>query len=127
MENIINWLKGFPQWQDALYVDHLEHTPGSCGLFPQGVQVLGRKTDILGGERLHLRSSYQLRRVTTPGMDNAQWLLQLQKWVLEQNRSGSAPSLGENTRWSVENGKLTPGKQPDTGIYTLELMAQYWE
>lgn len=130
MEQIINWLQTFPKWKDTLYIDHIEPQAGCSGLFPKGEQLLKRKTDILGNERLQLRSSYELRRVTHRGTDNlmyAQWLQQLQQWILEQSRSGKAPSLGENTQWVAQNGRLSQSNMTGSGVYTLELTAQYWK
>ena len=128
MEEIINWLQSFPGWQDGLFIDNIPMQTGHCGLYPLGIRVLSRKSDILGGEKLHLQSSYQLRRITTRGQQNlpqAKWLQQLQNWVLEQSRAGLAPRLGENTLWSVRDGRLEKDRQPGVGIYTLTLIAEY--
>ena len=130
MDQIIKWLQTFPQWHDTLYVDHIEPHPGCSGLYPKGDQLLKRQSDILGNDRLQLRTTYELRRVTPRGSDNlmyAQWLQQLQQWVWEQSRSGMAPSLGENTQWVAQKGRLSQSNMTGSGVYTLELVAQYWK
>ena len=128
MEEITNWLRSFPGWQDELFVDYIPAHTGVCGLYPMGIRVLSRKNDILGSEKLRLQSSYQLRRVTSGSQQNlpqAIWLQQLQNWVLEQSRAGLAPRLGGDTQWSVKDGKLEKDRQPGVGIYSLTLVAEY--
>lgn len=128
MEEIMNWLRSFPGWQDELFVDYIPEYTGVCGLYPMGIRVLSRKNDILGSEKLRLQSSYQLRRVTSRSQQNlpqAIWLQRLQNWILEQSRAGLAPRLGEDTQWSIKDGKLEKDRRPGVGTYTLTLVAEY--
>ena len=129
LELVKNWLVTFPQWNDGtLYVEHTDVTTGNAGLYPTGLQELQRTRDILGNTKVKNRCSFLLRRVTSHGRDNtchAQWLLQLQSWVQSQSLLGLAPKLGENTRWFAQKGRLTEGTQPGTGVYSLELVAEY--
>ena len=128
MDQIINWLRTFPGWQDEIFVNFIPGQTGACGIYPQGIRLLSRKEDILGGQKLRLQSSYQLRRTAERSQQNlpqAHWLQQLQQWVLTQSLAGLAPQLGEDTRWSVKDGKLEKDRQPGVGVYTLTLMAEY--
>lgn len=128
MESIVNWLQTFPLWTGSVTVDSLQTKTDSCGIYPLGIRVLARKADILGNGKLRLESRYQLRRTVALNQDNgshAQWLQQLQEWVLEQSRLGQAPELGENTQWSARDGKLEKDRRPGVGLYTLTLVAEY--
>ena len=128
MEKIIQWLQTFPGWCDTVLVDHIPGRTGCVGLYPLGIRVIGRKADIAGGEKLRLQSNYQLKRLTPLGQDNlpqAVWLQQLQSWILQQSRAGLAPGLGEDTHWSVRDGKLEKDRQPGVGMYSLILVAEY--
>lgn len=128
MERIVNWLQTFPQWEDPVTVDGLQTKTGACGLYPLGIRVLDRRPDILGGERLRLQSRYQLRKTVALDQNNAahaQWLQQLQNWVVEQSRQQLAPVMGEHTQWSARDGKLEKDRRPGVGIYTLTLVAEY--
>ena len=128
METIVNWLQTFPQWDHAVTVDGLQTKTGACGLYPLGIRVLDRKADILGGEQLRLQSRYQLRRTVALEQNNlphAQWLQQLQNWVMEQSRQQLAPVMGEHTQWSARDGKLEKDRRPGVGLYTVTLEAEY--
>lgn len=128
MERITNWLQTYPNWQGTLWVDSLQTQTGSCGVFPLGIRVLDRKQDVLGNETLRLQSRYQLRRIVALDRnngENAQWLQDLQKWVLEQSRLQLAPQLGLHTQWSVKDGKLEKDRRPGVGVYSLTLEVEY--
>ena len=54
-QQILQWLRLQPGWEQT-ELDQL----GSTGLFPQGLQILRRTQDILGGETQRVRAEYKL-------------------------------------------------------------------
>ena len=120
------YLMRFPLWEDQpLEVDNLQATPEGCGLFPVGVQVIRRREDVLGGQVLHLRQSYLLRRNACTGEEAAAWLLQLQNWLLTQSAKGLEPWFGVGIWLWAEGGRLVNTAQPGTGIYEVKIHVEY--
>lgn len=126
LQRIKDLLLGFPQWGDQpLSVDQREAMPQRCSLFPLGVQVIACREDVLGNQVLRLRQSFLLRRQAFAGESAAQWLLQLQNWLLCQNMEALTPCFGSRLRLWAEKGQLTNAKQPGTGIYEVKIHAEY--
>lgn len=133
LEKVRQWVQTFPLWEEGqlLYIDHTGCVPGNSGLFSQGAQELARLTDILGNTTVRCRCSFSLYRVTTgqeDGAANAQWLLAFQNWVQEQSVLGLAPVFGdapEQERLWAQKGRLKQADQTGTGIYSVELIAEY--
>lgn len=126
LQKIKDLLMQFPLWGgQPLGVDIRESKPGSCCLLPLGLQVLGRKENIQGGRTHRLRQSFLLRRAAIAGEDAADWLMQLQNWLLRQPVGDLEPCFGADLRLWAEAGHLTNGKQPGTGIYEAKIYAQY--
>ena len=126
LEEMKNWLTTFPLWGEVvLTTDVLSAQPGDCGLFPQGLEVLEVREDVLGGQTLRLRQQFLLRRNALRGMDAAAWLLEFQKWVAQQSLLGLCPVLGENQRFRAEKGRLVRTDTVGTGIYEVRLTAEY--
>lgn len=123
---IKNLLKTFPLWgEQPIIVDVKAAAPDCCTLFPLGLQVLGQKEDVLGNTVSRLRQSFLLRRVACIGEPAADWLLQLQSWLLVQPVSRLEPVFGASLRLWAQGGHLTGGKQPGTGIYEVKIFAEY--
>ena len=114
------WLAGFPGWQEAL-TDTTEDTPGSCGLFPQGVEVR-RQEDVLGNLRLSCTERYLLRRHACRNEAAARWLQEFQAWVNSQTQF---PALGERCRVTAEKGRLVSTSQAGMATYELMLTCDY--
>lgn len=119
-------LLGFPLWgAQQLSVDVREAAPQSCALFPQGLQVLSRREDVLGNVKRRLRQSFLLRRVSFAGESAADWLIQLQSWMLAQPACALEPAFGKDLRLWAQGGHLANGKQPGTGIYEVKIYVEY--
>lgn len=126
LQAIKDLLLRFPQWGDQpLLVDGRQEKPAGCGLFPLGQQVIARREDVLGNQRLRLRQSYLLRRCAFSGESAAQWLLQLQNWLLCLPAEELTPLFGRRLRLWAEAGRLTNAKQPGTGIYEVKIHMEY--
>ena len=122
LEKLKRWIVGFPRWGEAaLTVDDTGAAPGSCGLFPLGVEQLRVREDVLGGKTLRLRQKFLLRRRAIRGEDAAGWLLELQNWAA----AGDAPVFGADQRVRWEKGKLSGGSQTGTGLYEVYIIFEY--
>ena len=117
-------LCSFPGWGAAeLAVDIPTGKPQACGLFPVGLRVLYRGTDILGNRSYRLRQSFLLRRADCAGEAAAQWLMELQSWLLLQMPRWDC--FGRQVRIFAEDGRLVSSKQPGTGIYEMKIHVDY--
>ncbi len=122
LQELKNWLGGFGGWQDA-EVDITGAAPGSCGLFPMGVQVLQSRNDVLGNVTQRLRLKLVLRRTAPRGENAAMWLLQLQQWVAEN--ACTAPRFGQQQTIRAEQGRLEKAAQTGIGTYAVTLTVEF--
>lgn len=131
LEKMIAWLKTCPVCEGTLYVDYTDGVPGSAGLYPAGVEEISRREDVLGNVQVWYKAHFELHRITAGQQDNtenAAWLLQFQDWVRQQCRAGLAPTFGDEPAREhirAEKGKLKTASQTGTGIYTVQLTAEY--
>lgn len=130
LEKLKNWLLTFPGMEGStLHVDSLPHTPGSVGLFCQGIEQLGESQDILGSRQVLCRCRFVLRRVSSqPAEAAARWVLELQSWVREQSARGLAPQFGcdpAREQLRAEKGRLEKTSQTGTDTLQVILTAQY--
>ena len=120
------YLCRFPLWREqALTVDTTPAEPGRCGLFSRGMEVLERKQDITGGQKLRVKQTFLLRRRGVRTAGEAAWLLQLQNWVLENPPRELEPVFGTELRLRMEKGRLTQTRQPGTAIYDGTIILEY--
>ena len=116
----------YPAWGDQpLKIDLSDSRPEGCALLPQGLRVLARREDVLGNVTHRLEQTFLLRRAAYIGETAAAWLQQLQDWMLQQDVSALTPCFGKALRLWAEQGRLTNGKQPGTGIYEMKIHIQY--
>ena len=127
LEEVKAWLGGFSGFDgNPIQIDRLGAAPMDVGLFPKGLELLGTAEDVLGVRKAFLRSTFTLCWVCpVSGITDAARALALQSWVAEQSRAGLAPALGADTRWRAENGRLDGSKGPGTGVYTVQLTAEF--
>lgn len=132
LEKMTAWLQTFPLWQgETLYVDYVDAVPGNAGLYPEGLEQVSRREDVLGNVTVKNRLHFVLYRVTAGQQDNREnsaWLLELQKWVQEQSAAGLAPSFGDaphRERICAQKGKLKSASQTGTGTYTVNLTVEF--
>ena len=126
-------LQGIP-----LRIQDAGPAPGTGGLWPQGITVLTRKEDVLGGVTLRCRAEFVLRLCLplAPGDDagalaNAGRLLTLEGWVAAQSAAHTLPVFGDGLPQGetlrAENGKLERVDATGTARYTLRLRAEFTE
>lgn len=126
LEKVKQWLETFPQWEGSLQLDYMDAVPGSSGLYPRGLTELSRKEDVLGNIRVQYRCVFLLR--TAAAGENAQWLLDLQNWVMEQDRLGLAPKFGDEPKTEhvrALEGRLDSQKQVGSAVYTVQITAEF--
>ena len=128
LEKLENWLKTFPLWDGSLSVDVTDSVPGGMGLYPKGLQELSRREDVLGNLKVCYRWSFALHRSqAAQTRENAQWLMELQKWAANQCRQGLAPQFGDvpaEERLRICEGTLVHRKEGGSG-YTALLTADF--
>ena len=133
IEKLRQWLLTYPAWDAGglLYIDYTDGVPGNSGLFPAGVEEVSRREDLLGNVTVGYRCRFALYRVTAGGCENgenAQWLLEFQRWVQAQSAAGLAPTFGDDPareRIRAEKGRLDRASQTGTGTYTVTLTADF--
>ena len=131
IEKMRQWVQTFPGWNETLHIDYTGAVPGNTGLFPVGMEEVRRTEDVLGNVTVFCRCRFTLYRVTTGQADNtanAQWLLDFQDWVRQQSALRLAPTFGDEPnreRLRAEKGKLKNASQTGTGVYAVELTAEF--
>ena len=84
LEKLRQFLLGFPGLQE-LSVDFTQDGPGNAGLFPLGMTEVDRQLDLLGNIRVTYECLFTLYKRLELGQDGAQWLLDLECWLLNNN------------------------------------------
>lgn len=136
------WLAGAPDLAgvDQLWVDHTagDAPPGGeAGLYPQGVQVLARRANLLGDTDLRCRARFDVRLVlpSVPGDDalatrNAQRLLGLRRWVAAQSAAHKAPVFGDDPATETlqaAGARLESTDREGGATYRVTLTAEFNE
>lgn len=133
LEKVRQWVQTFPQWEEGnlLYIDFTGAMPGNAGLFPAGLEEVSRTEDVLGNVTVQCRYQFSLYRVVTGQEDNtvnAHWMMDFQNWVREQSVLHLAPTFGDipaRERIRAEKGKLKDSSQVGTGVYVVQLTAEF--
>lgn len=128
LEKMRHWLETFPKWDAALQFDYVDAVPGSTGLYPRGLTELSRREDVLGNVTVRCCAAFLLRRVAGQSAENAQWLVDFQNWVMEQDALGLTPQFGDvpqAQRLRASEGKLDGQKQVGSTLYTVKLTAEF--
>lgn len=131
LDKVRQWLSTYPKWDEKMYIDYTDPSPGNTGVFPQGVQELSRRQDVVGNVTVENRLSFTLLRITAgqqDGQQQAAWLMEFQDWVQQQSAAGKAPIFGDvqsKEKLWAEQGKLKAVNQAGTARYTVRLIAQF--
>ena len=128
LEKLQQWLQTYPQWKDDIFVDFSRDVPGNVGIFPEGPEETGRRTDLLGNVQIYCRYRFVILRHTTgrkDGTESAQWLMDFQNWVLAQTAAGTIPQFGSNTRMYAQKGGLSSVLPTGIARYSVTLIAEF--
>ncbi len=123
------FLLSYPGWEAGklLYIDDTDNVPGNGGLFPQGVQTLAVRQDILGNCETDYRATFTLYRASAETEADAPWLLHFQSWIDAQSARGLTPKFGDvpqKERLRAEKGKLCD-RRGTGGLYSVMLTAEF--
>ena len=121
------FLLSYPAWEEGklLYIDRCDG--GENGLFPEGVEEISRKRDVLGNTRVSCRLRFMLYRSGTEQESDGAWLLHFQKWLAEKSIRGEAPHFGDvpsEERLRAEKGQLQKSRG-NGSLYAVQLTAEF--
>lgn len=137
LEKIREWLKSYPGTLpvQALKVDYFSSHPDDGSIDPSGLIEVSRSADIMGNITIENQLNFALyfTLLKSPGddqgaTDNADLLLDLQKWLQEQSLRRLAPIFGDDPDREVimaQNGALHLTDEEGIGIYTVQLSINY--
>ena len=133
LAKVREWLQTFPQFkrQQGLKVDYYSTQLDNSSIAPSGLQEISRTEDILGNVEVKNQYNFSLEFVLTksPGDDvgaeeNADWLLQFQRWVQEQSIRKLVPTFGDEPAMETikaQNGANTYADIEGNAVYTVLL------
>jgi len=125
LDALLGLLRQFPLWEEALTVEQWHSCPQSSSLQPLGLTVLGCREDLLGHRRWRLRQSYCLRRTAYGGREAADWMAQLQSWLLGRTSEALEAAFAPGLRLWAQQGCAVSDSQPGTGIYEVKIHVEY--
>ena len=138
LQKLKNWLATYPgaDLMGTLQVDYTDRLPGSFGVFPAGLIENSREENIWGDVTVNNTYNFALYAVfeKSPGDDvaalaNADWVMDLQKWVQAQSISRKAPTFGNidqnRETISAQNGALLEADGEGAALYLIQLAANF--
>lgn len=137
LEKVRNWLLSYPKIDriQGLGVDYYSSQPNNGSIDPSGLVEISRKTDIIGNTTVENQYNFVLYFVLAKSPEddvgatqNADWLLDLQKWIQEQSIRKKAPIFGDDPETetiSAQNGKVDAADEEGTGMYSVQLSINF--
>ena len=137
LEKIKTWLATYEGFDilGQFQVDYTDQVPANGGVFPSGLQEVGRKTDICGRVTVDNQYNFGLYYVfaKAPGDDagatiNADWIMDFQEWVQEQSIKGAAPAFGDvpkDEKILAQNGILYEATDEGLATYMVQLSVAF--
>lgn len=137
LEKIRSWLLTYPKIDriQGLGVDYYSQQPNNGSIDPSGLVEISRVTDIIGNTTVSNQYNFVLYFVFAKApeddagaTENAEWLLNFQKWIQEQSIRRQAPTFGDDPKTetiSAQNGKVDAADEEGTGIYSVQLSVNF--
>lgn len=137
LEKVRNWLLSYPKIDriQGLGVDYYSAQPNNGSIDPSGLVEISRTTDIIGNTTVRNQYNFALYFVLAKSpednvgaTENADWLLDLQKWIQEQSIRKQAPIFGDEPKTetiSAQNGKVDAADEEGTGVYSVQLSIEF--
>ena len=137
LEKIREWISTYPGTSKLrdLKVDYYSQDPNNGSIDPSGLVEISRTEDILGNTTVENRYNFALYYVFVkdPGDDtgateNADWIMEFQRWVQEQSILHLVPTFGDEPRKETikaQNGALYAADEEGTAIYTVQLSINF--
>lgn len=138
LERLTTWLQtwdGYSALRD-MQIDYTDQIPGIFGLFPTGLTTTGSEDYIDGSRILFNQYNFAVYTVFTkaPGdgigsAGNAEWVMDLQRWIQEQSMAHGAPTFGNVDQGleeiSASNGQLYDADAEGTALYMVQITASF--
>lgn len=133
LERIRKWISTYPGISRIrdMKVDYFSQNPDNGSIDPSGLVEVSRTEDILGNVTVEDQFNFALYFVflKDPGDDagateNADWLMDFQRWVQEQSIRRLIPTFGDDPARETaraQNGALYAADEEGTAIYTVQL------
>lgn len=137
LEKIRNWLHQYPDINriGALRIDYYTERPDNGSIDPSGLVEISRKSDILGNVTVENQYNFGLYFVLVKSpeddagaKENADWLLDFQRWIQEQSIRRNVPVFGdapESETITAQHGKVEAADEEGTGIYSVQLSVNF--
>lgn len=137
LEKIRTWLATYEGYDilGHFQVDYTDQVPANGGVFPSGLQEIGRRTDIFGNVTVENQYNFGLYYVfeKAPGDDagatiNADWIMDFQEWAQEQSIKGAAPVFGnvpQDEKILAQNGVLYEATDEGLATYMVQLSVRF--
>lgn len=137
LKKVREWLLTYPKPDPLLdlQVDYYAAQPENGSIAPSGLVEISRAEDILGNITVRNQYNFALHFMLLKPVDgdaiatsNAEWLMDLQRWVQEQSIQKKAPTFGDVPQTETikaQNGELTWADEDGTGIYTVLLSIDF--
>lgn len=137
LEKIRGWMLTFPGINRlaALKVDYYGANPGNGSLSPTGLVEISRIEDVLGNVTVENQLNFGLYYVLAKAPDddagateNADWVLEFQRWVQEQSIRRLVPTFGdrpETEKIKAQNGSVFSADEEGTAVYLVQLSINF--
>lgn len=136
IERVRSWINTFEGIPEQFKIDYTSEVPNNAGLFPSGLVEISRRENVWGETTVTNQYNFGLYCVfpKPEGEDdiakqNADWVMDFQKWVQEQSVRKLAPTFGnfepETETFKAQNGTLYEIKDAGVSMYMVLLSAQY--
>ena len=133
LEKIRKWVSSYPGADRVrdMKVDYFSQHPDNGSIDPSGLIEVSRTEDILGNVTVENQYNFAMYFVflKDPGDDqgateNADWLMDFQRWVQEQSFRKKSPTFGDDPARETaraQNGALYAADEEGTAIYSVQL------
>lgn len=137
LARVRQWIATFPGFDilGSFSCDYIDRIPACGGVFPAGLVEISRTEDILGNVTVQNQYNFGLYYVLekAPGDDggateNADWIMEFQRWVQAQSVQGRAPRFGNTGAREIlraQNGALYEAEDEGTATYLVALSVQF--
>lgn len=137
LEKLRNWIKTYPKHNliGAFSVDLIDQVPFEGSIAPAGLVEISRHEDILGNVTVENQYNfglyYSFRKTPDDDADatqNAEWLMDFQKWIQEQSVRHLVPAFGDvpkKEKVSAQNGSIYDATEDGTAIYLVHLSVNF--
>ncbi len=138
LDKLKEWIQTYPGYDQLgeMRVDYTDQLPGCFGVFPAGLEEIGRAENLWGEVTVQNQYNFALYLVLpkSPGDDvgaqiNADWVMDFQRWVQTQSVTHRTPAFGnidmEKETVSAQNGALYEADEEGLAMYMIQLQAAF--